>query len=158
MYCDRCGAQLPAGAGFCPGCGKATGTAPPPTVTARGRIGNHLRTLGIIWIVWSAVHLIPGLFLMGIFGVGAHFLPPEVPGFLHGVLSSIGFFFLAGSVIGLIAGWGLLQRAPWARMLAIVLGCLNLIHFPFGTALGVYTLWVLLPSEAEQEYRQASAM
>jgi hypothetical protein len=25
---------------------------------------------------------------------------------------------------------------------------------PFGTALGVYTLWVLLPAKSEEEYRQ----
>jgi hypothetical protein len=29
---------------------------------------------------------------------------------------------------------------------------LALIHIPFGTALGVYTLWVLLPAKAEEEY------
>jgi hypothetical protein len=36
----------------------------------------------------------------------------------------------------------------WARIIAIVVGCLNLIHVPFGTALGVYTLWVLLKDES----------
>ena len=29
-------------------------------------------------------------------------------------------------------------------------------NIPFGTALGIYTLWVLLPAEAEQEYNQES--
>jgi hypothetical protein len=41
-------------------------------------------------------------------------------------------------------------------MLAIVMGCLNLIHIPFGTALGIYTLWVLLPAQSEREYRNVS--
>jgi hypothetical protein len=27
---------------------------------------------------------------------------------------------------------------------------------PFGTALGAYTLWVLLPAQSEQEYEQIS--
>jgi hypothetical protein len=39
-------------------------------------------------------------------------------------------------------------------MLAIVLGCFHLLNPPFGTALGIYTLWVLLPAASEQEYRQ----
>jgi hypothetical protein len=40
-------------------------------------------------------------------------------------------------------------------MLSIVLGCVSLItDIPLGTALGIYTLWVLLPAESEQEYRQ----
>jgi hypothetical protein len=39
-------------------------------------------------------------------------------------------------------------------MLAIVLGCISLIHFPLGTALGIYTLWVLIPEHAEAEYQR----
>ena len=58
------------------------------------------------------------------------------------------------SLAGIAAGWGLLQRQPWARMLAIVLGCISLFDMPFGTALGIYTLWVLLPAKSEEEYRQ----
>jgi hypothetical protein len=38
-------------------------------------------------------------------------------------------------------------------MLAIVLGCISLIHFPLGTALGIYTLWVLVPEGADNEYK-----
>jgi hypothetical protein len=57
-------------------------------------------------------------------------------------------------VLGIIAGWGLLERQSWARVLALVLGFLSLIHMPFGTAIGVYTLWVLLPGPSEIEYRQ----
>lgn len=55
-----------------------------------------------------------------------------------------------------MVGVGLLNRAPWARMMAIVLGCICLIDMPFGTALGAYTLWVLLPAQSEQEYQQIS--
>jgi ABC-type spermidine/putrescine transport system permease subunit II len=64
------------------------------------------------------------------------------------------FFVLAKAVVGLIAGVGLLQRAPWARILALVLAFLSLINPPFGTALGIYTLWVLLPSASEEEYQR----
>jgi hypothetical protein len=38
-------------------------------------------------------------------------------------------------------------------MLGIVNGGINLVDLPFGTALGIYTLWVLLPAASEQEYR-----
>jgi hypothetical protein len=38
-------------------------------------------------------------------------------------------------------------------MLAIIFGAVSLIDIPFGTAIGIYTLWVLLPAESEQEYR-----
>jgi hypothetical protein len=35
---------------------------------------------------------------------------------------------------------------------------LNLINFPLGSALGIYTLWVLLPAESEREYNQHAAV
>jgi hypothetical protein len=38
-------------------------------------------------------------------------------------------------------------------MLTIIFGAFSLVDLPFGTALGIYTLWVLLPAESEQEYR-----
>jgi hypothetical protein len=65
--------------------------------------------------------------------------------------------FLGGAVLGIITGWGLLQRQSWARMLAIIFGCFSLLDIPLGTALGIYTLWVLLPSKSEEEYRQIAS-
>jgi hypothetical protein len=38
-------------------------------------------------------------------------------------------------------------------LLAIVVGVISLFfNIPFGTALGIYTLWVLLPTHSEAEY------
>ncbi len=48
---------------------------------------------------------------------------------------------------------GLTQCRPWARIVAIILGVLALFHPPVGTALGVYTLWVLLSDEHGTEYQ-----
>ena len=155
MFCHACGTRIPEGAGFCPSCGLSLRTAPlmPPP---QGRIAVHVRLLGILWIAMSAFHLIPGLFLLSIFDRGFGFLPPTVPYFVHGILQAVGWFLLAGSLLGVIAGWGLLDRQPWARLLTIVLAFLHLLNMPFGTALGIYTLWVLLPAQSEHEYRQVA--
>jgi zinc ribbon protein len=155
MFCDACGTRLEESASFCPTCGKALRSAPlmPP---AQGRITGHVRLLGILWLAMSAFHLIPALFMFAMFGRGLGFMPPGVPEFVHGILQTIGWVFLGGSIAGFITGWGLLDRQPWARMLAIVMGFLNLLHIPFGTALGIYTLWVLLPAQSEAEYRQVA--
>jgi hypothetical protein len=59
-------------------------------------------------------------------------------------------FLLAISLPGLITGIGLLKLQPWARIVGIVLSAINLINIPFGTALGIYGLWVLLNKETEQ--------
>jgi hypothetical protein len=59
--------------------------------------------------------------------------------------------------LGFAAGWGLLHRESWARILALIAGFLALFHPPFGTALGIYTLWVLLSAESEREYAEQAA-
>lgn len=137
MYCDRCGAQLEENVNFCRVCGHSIGGA--RALPARDSLYGHLRLLGILWIAISAFRLLPTLFL---FGMANHL---QVPPFVRGIFPLIGLFFLVGAALGFIAGWGLLERQPWARTLAIVLGILALLDFPFGTALGIYTLWVLLP-------------
>jgi hypothetical protein len=60
---------------------------------------------------------------------------------------AVASFFLLLSAPGLIGGIYLLKRRPWARILVLVLGFLNLIEIPIGTALGIYTIWVLLKDE-----------
>jgi hypothetical protein len=124
----------------------------------QGRIAGHVRMLGILWIALSAFRMIPALMLLAIFG--EHFPFPggeAMPVFVLGLMRIIGYVLLASGILGIMAGWGLLQRQAWARMLAIVLGCIGLVDMPFGTALGVYTLWVLLPAESEQEYKKLAA-
>jgi hypothetical protein len=120
----------------------------------QGRIAGHVRLLGILWLAISAFRLIPGLFLMAF--ASPRLLPDEVPPIVHALLPAIGMIFLILAAIGIAAGWGLLARQSWARMLTIIFGAFSLMDIPFGTALGIYTLWVLLPAESEQEYRTMS--
>ena len=151
LFCDRCGTRLSEAQRFCPSCGKTIGAA--PMMPPQGRIAGHVRLLGILWLASAAIHLIPGVFLISFFQTGSGLLPPEVPHFVPGLIHIVGLFLTGMAVLGILAGWGLLERQPWARGLAIVLACFSLIKPPFGTALGIYTLWVLLPAQSEQEYR-----
>jgi ABC-type glycerol-3-phosphate transport system permease component len=51
-----------------------------------------------------------------------------------------------------LTGYALLTRQPWGRVLAIIFGVIALIHFPLGTAVGTYTLWVLAPRLSGDQY------
>jgi hypothetical protein len=154
MFCDRCGARLSDSASFCPSCGKSAGLT--PMMPVHNRIAGHVRLVGILWLALSAFHLIPGLFLLALAGHGWWFMSSAPTSLIHAILTMVAWILLLGSILGLMTGWGLLQREPWARTLAIVMACLNMIHMPFGTALGIYTLWVLLPAASEQEYRSVA--
>jgi hypothetical protein len=126
---------------------------------AGSRVARHLQTLSILWIVWSVLHLVGAAALL----ILAHtlFAPfgllrgsPDVPRFVQPLLSTVGVVLLVPALAGIAAGWGLMDRQSWARVLAIVLGFLALPSFPLGTALGIYTLWVLLDTRGEAEYSQ----
>jgi len=153
MFCDRCGTNLQSAVSYCPTCGKPVGM---PLMPVRNRIAGHVRLLGIFWLAISAFRLLPGMFLMAFFHHSFHWWNTDLPFFVPGILRAVGGLFVVSGLAGIAAGWGLLDRQPWARTLALVLGCLNLIDMPFGTALGAYTLWVLLPTESEEEYRRMS--
>jgi len=123
-----------------------------------GRVQGHVHLLGILWLAISAFNTIGGVILYLVANtLFAHLhemgAPPETPtGFLRSLLSVVAIFILAKAACGFLAGWGLLQRESWARVIALVLGFISLFNIPFGTAVGVYTLWVLLPAQSQQEY------
>ena len=157
MFCDQCGAQLQAGQGYCVRCGKAiTG----PVEYREHRVREHVKLLGILWMAYSAMHVVGGVVVLLVaklvvvrLGAIPHGPPPEVMVWLPPLVSAIGWLILAKAAVGFIAGWGLLQHEEWARVLALVIGFLALLSVQIGTALGIYTLWVLLPSQSEQEYK-----
>jgi len=59
---------------------------------------------------------------------------------------------VVGLVLSLLTGYALLTRQPWGRVIAIVTSVLALFHPIMGTALGIYTLWVLAPAASGVEY------
>jgi len=160
MFCNRCGVQLAPGATVCSACGAAqslaAGTAVVPS--AQDRVLRHHRALGILWLVLAALTCIPVLVMLAIGAVSGAALsaspdaPPIArvvgPALFVGIAAIVGVFTLAC----FFAGWGLLKLRPWGRVVAIVMAFLVLLNMPFGTALGIYTLWVLLSTGADQQY------
>ena len=162
MFCDRCGATAPPDQRFCGRCGKEFAGAVAIAHPLPNRVQEHIHLLGILWLALSALNAVVGIVLCIVANtVFAHLhemgAPPETPaGFLRSLFTTIGIAILAKAAAGFLAGWGLLQREPWARMLTIVLSFLALINIPLGTALGIYSLWVLLPTPSEREYEQVT--
>jgi phage shock protein PspC (stress-responsive transcriptional regulator) len=122
----------------------------------KSRLRRHLHLLGIFWIAYGVFDLLGGAILWMVantlFGRYGR-LENNMPFFLHPLLSAIAVFILLRAIAGILAGWGLTQRFEWARALTIVLGFLALIHPPFGTMLGIYTIWALLSPGADDEYQ-----
>lgn len=127
-------------------------------------MAKHVQILGILHIVLSGLGFLAAFIVLlvmggvaGLIGAAAdpsaHIAIPIVGGI--GVLVFLGLLLI--STPGLIAGIGLLRYREWARILTIVLSALELPGVPFGTALGVYGLWVLLNNQTVQLFARPPA-
>ncbi|MGA2832421.1 MAG: zinc ribbon domain-containing protein [Terracidiphilus sp.] len=168
MYCSACGQALDPGQGFCPKCGRPS-TAPIPSVPGMEfQLENYsgkIRALGTVWIIYAALSLLLGIAGMtfahaffshfGMWG-NQHWGDGSVPPDWFGpaIMHFIWIALLLRACLAVAAGWGLLEHTQWGRIVAIVAAILSLIRFPFGTALGIWTLIVLLGYRNSTLYEQ----
>jgi len=161
MFCTSCGTVITPEQAVCSKCGNPTSVG---IIRGGGRrVAEHYQLLGILHLVYSGFIAIPGVVMIFlgkfIFGWLGQFMPHNPPpNFMAPFITLIGWLILLRGVAGIAAGIGLLQRAPWARILALVMGFISLLSIPFGTALGIYTIWVLLASGAEEEYNRLTLL
>lgn len=114
---------------------------------------QHITLLGWLHIATNALLiLIAGFMFVVMVGVGLMSGDAEAVRVMPIVGTAVGGFMTALALPGILTGIGLLKRKPWARIAAAVLGIINLMNFPLGTAVGVYTLWILLQSEAADHF------
>ena len=121
---------------------------------------THVKVLGILNIVSGALGLFGALVLMLVFGVGAIGASADADAVIAVPIigltgAALVFAALLMSLPSIIVGYGLYRFRPWARIFGIVLSILSLIVFPFGTALGIYGLWVLLSKDGARLFGAA---
>ena len=118
---------------------------------------THVKVLGVLFIVLGVMGLVVAAFLLLAIGVAGGIVRSVADSADAAIAlpilglagTGLAIFLSLLSAPGLVAGIGLLRFRPWARILGLVVAILDLIHFPFGTVLGVYGIWVLLSKETE---------
>jgi zinc-ribbon domain len=181
MFCQRCGTQLDGTAKFCGNCGARTPLNNDPAVLSSSAVSpeisaavaiqalnSHVRVMGILWAIYSGFRILMALWTI----VFSRLLMPMLQNFIphdsdvdvmpifhmmSGFYIVSGIFSVLAGAVGFWAAWALLKHQPNGRILALVVAVISLISIPFGTALGVYTLVVLLPAKADQTYQQLAA-
>ena len=68
----------------------------------------------------------------------------------------LGVLFIVWGTAHVIVGASLRLRRPWSRIMALVLGSVDLVLLPYGTALGIYAMWVLLTEQTKMMFVVAS--
>lgn len=167
MFCSACGQALVAGQPACPQCGRPISSPIPPIPPIPNldfqlhNYASRIRALSIVWYIYGGLSLVTSLaglafaghFMNG-FGPWSHG-PwgggwPFGPAWVHFAMG----FVVVRAALAFVAGWGLMERAPWGRVVAIVAGFFVLLRIPLGTALGIWTLVTLLGYRNATLYEQ----
>jgi hypothetical protein len=123
----------------------------PPSTSSR------LRTLGICWTVYGVIRLLVAvcLFLYSgtatlMFGALLNRVPDPFTLMtdFHVMYTVVIALSAVCGILGIVSGLALVAENRLGRPLALLTGFLSLSNIPLGTTLGIYTLVLLLPTDA----------
>jgi hypothetical protein len=112
----------------------------------------HVDFLGTLFIVWGLLTVVIGVSTLAL-GLGAVAIITSASrgggsqvaaGITAAAFAALAFLAMIWGAAHVIVGIPLRRRAPWSRLIALLLGSVDLLLLPYGTALGVYALYVLL--------------
>ena len=113
---------------------------------------SHVDFVGVLFIVWGLLTVLVGVSTLAL-GVGAVALITSASrggggqvaaGITAAAFTTLAFIAILWGTAHVIVGVPLRRCTPWSRLIALMLGSVDLLLLPYGTALGVYAIWVLL--------------
>jgi hypothetical protein len=125
-------------------------------------VARHVDFVGVLFVVWGVVTALVGLstLALGVGGASLATSPNLAGGVAVGVTAAV---FITLAVIAIVWGAGhvmigvLLRRHRHrARLAALMVGSIDLLLLPYGTALGCYALWVLLSERGKALFGTAT--
>jgi hypothetical protein len=116
-------------------------------------VASQVDFLGLLFIVWGLLTTLVGISTLAL-GVGAFALitsagrggsSSQVAANLTAALfTTLAIVAIVWGTAHIVVGVPLRRRRSWARIMALMLGSVDLLLLPYGTALGIYSLWLLL--------------
>lgn len=118
---------------------------------------QHLHLLSILYLVWGGLALLLGVSTLLLAGAALVIGAAVDAKRWSAVVTALAFALcalalLAGGTANAWAGSALRRRLPRGRLAALGLSVPNLFVLPFGTALGIYSFWVLLHDQTRAEF------
>ena len=126
-------------------------------------MASHVDLLGLLFIIWGLLTTLVGVSTLAL-GVGAVALIASAgrgsggqvaAGITAAAFTALALIAILWGVAHVAVGVPLRRRRHWSRVLALMLGSVDLLLLPYGTALGCYALWVLLGEEGKALFRVA---
>ena len=117
----------------------------------------HLDVLSRLHAIWGIFGILTGASLE-VLAVGTRVALEELGTVTAGgraavwLLVIVGAVLIAGGIVMILIGRALARRRKAGRVLALAGALPNLVLVPFGTALSIYTFWVLLNDDARRQF------
>jgi hypothetical protein len=117
---------------------------------------SHVDFVGVLFIVWGLLTTLVGVSTLAL-GIGAAALITTASqggggvaaGLTAAVFTALAVIAMLWGAAHVVVGVPLRRRRPWARLMALMLASIDLLLLPYGTALGIYALWVLLDEKGK---------
>lgn len=125
-------------------------------------VAAHLHLLWVLQLAWGAIGVLLGVSTLilaaGAAAIGWTTEGDEIAAGITAMAFAVcALVLLAAGAANVWAGNGLKRLQPNGRLGALLLAVPNLFVLPFGTALGVYGLWVLLHNDTRAMFEGPTA-
>ncbi len=127
---------------------------------------SHVEFVGVLFIIWGLLTTLIGVSTLAL-GIGAIALivsasrgggSQVAAGMTAAVFTTLALIAIIWGMTHVIVGIPLRRRRAWARFAALMLGSVDLLLLPYGTALGAYALWVLLSERGKALFAEPAPM
>ena len=122
-------------------------------------MSTHVDLVGVLFVIWGLLTALVGLSTLAL-GIAAASLITSAgrgggggqfaAGLTAAAFTSLAIIAMVWGGAHVSVGLSVRRRKAWARLLALMFGSIDLLLLPYGTALGVYALWVLLNEDGKK--------
>lgn len=121
----------------------------------------HVNLLGLLQLTWGGFGLLLAVSLLLLAGgaaavARATFSDPVTAGATAALFILFATALAAGGFASVWAGRAVRRHRAPGRTVSLVLAVVNLFVLPFGTALAIYTFWVLLHNDARSLFEHGT--
>ena len=126
-------------------------------IPVENKMEKHLTIVAALQVGFSLLGILAAIIVYAVLRSVANFVDDhQADRVMRIVAFWVPLFLIVISVPGLIGGIGLFLRKSWARILVLIFSVLDLLNIPIGTAIGIYTIWVLVQDETVKLFSDKS--
>jgi hypothetical protein len=123
----------------------------------------HVDLAGVLFVIWGLLTTLIGLSTLAL-GIAATALVTSASqngrqlaaGLMAAAFTTLAVLAIIWGAAHIAVGLPLRRHRHWSRLAALMLGSVDLLLLPYGTALGCYALWALLHHDGRKLFTESA--